>query len=452
MAALAALLLVGWTGWFLLARVTLYETSMLARLEATAAAHPVDARMLGRVVSVNLTVGRIVHSGDILVELEADAERLALGEARRKVEALGPQIAAVRQEVVAEEQAVEADRRASLSARDEQRATLREAEAALGIATEEARQLARLRSEGVISEIENARARADVERRKATVDAAAAAIARIESDETTRESDRRVRIQRLRGTLSLLEGELATTGAAAKRFEYEVERRVLRAPIDGRIAEAADLRIGAVVDEADRLAAIVPDSPLRVVAQFAPAAAIGRVRVGQPARVRILGFPWAEYGSLQARVTAVADELRDGLVRVELGVGALPANLPLSHALPGSVEIEVERVRPAWLVLRSLGGLLTRPIANTPPAVPRPTTSADPHDPRPVTLGDPRNPRPVAVSDPRNPRPVAGSDPRDPRPVAVSDPRNPRPVAGSNPRPVTASDPRSVSSAIRDRN
>ena len=106
------------------------------------------------------------------------------------------------------------------------------------------------------------------------------------------------------------------------------------------------------MDEADRLAAIVPESPLRIVAQFLPAAAIGRVRVGQPARVRLIGFPWAESGSLQARVTAVADELRDGLVRVELGVAALPANLPMTHALPGSVEIEVERVRPAWLVFR----------------------------------------------------------------------------------------------------
>jgi membrane fusion protein (multidrug efflux system) len=336
-----------------------------------------------------------VRSGDILVELEADAERLALSEAGRRVDALGPQIAAVRQEIVAEEQAVSADHRASLMARDEQRATVRQAEASLGIANEEARQLARLRADGVISEIESSRARAEAERRKAMAEAATAAIARIETDQATRESDRRVRIQRLRGTLAGLEGDLATAGAAAKRFEYEVERRVLRAPTDGRIAEAADLRVGAVVDEGDRLAAIVPESPLRVVAQFAPASAIGRVRVGQPARVRLLGFPWAEYGSLQARVTAVADELRDGLVRVELRVGSLPAAFPLSHALPGSVEIEVERVRPAWLVFRSLGGLLTRPVehapASTNPPAPHPV-GRDPRDPRPVNrdLGEPR--------------------------------------------------------------
>jgi hypothetical protein len=124
-------------------------------------------------------------------------------------------------------------------------------------------------------------------------------------------------------------------------------------------------------------------------------------------------------------VTAVADELRDGLVRVELGVGALPPNLPLSHALPGSVEIEVERVRPAWLVLRSLGGLLTRPIASTPLPVARPATSANPRDSR-------------------DPRPVSPRDLRDPRPVSLLDSRDPR--------PVTDSDPRFIPAAIRDRN
>src|SRR5262249_11479722 len=151
--------------------------------------------------------------------------------------------------------------------------------------------------------------------------------------------------QRLRGTLSQLDREQATAAASIKRLEYEVERRILRAPVAGRIAEVADLQIGAVVDEAQRLAMIVPDGPLHVVAQFVPAAAIGRVPAGQQARVRLQGFPWAEYGSLQASVTGVADEVRDGLVRVELSVNAFSSALPVSHALPGTVEIEVERVR-----------------------------------------------------------------------------------------------------------
>src|SRR5687767_13430377 len=101
-AAIAAALLLGWGAWFGLAQVPLYETSMSARVEATAATHPVDARMAGRAVRVNLAVGAPVRMGDVLLELEADAERLSLQEARARVNALGPEIAAVASEVGAE--------------------------------------------------------------------------------------------------------------------------------------------------------------------------------------------------------------------------------------------------------------------------------------------------------------------------------------------------------------
>lgn len=365
--AVAALLILAWTGWFLLARVPLYETSAVARLEAAAAAHPVDARADGRVVAVHLPLGGRVRAGDVLVELEADAERLALEEARARLAGLGPEIAAARRELDAETAAIQVERRSAAAARDEQRALVREAEAALRFAAEEADRTARLRAEGIAPQQDDSRARSELARRRAAADAAGASIARIETDQQTRESDRQVRIQRLRGTVSRLEGEAATAAATIRRLEHEVERRVVRAPVDGRIAEAADLRAGAVLEEGDRLAAVVPDGPLRVVAQFAPAAAIGRVRAGQAGRVRLIGFPWTEYGSLQATVTGVADEVRDGLVRVEMAVGPMPSAFPTTHALPGSVEVEVERVRPASLVLRTLGGYLTRPVQRAAP-------------------------------------------------------------------------------------
>lgn len=358
---IAAALIVGWGWWFLFARVPLYETSTSARIEATSAAYPVQARLAGRAIRVNMGLGTLVREGDVLVEIEADAERLALQEARSRRDALAPDIAAVRAEIAAEERALEDERRAAVIARDEQRAVLQEAHVARGLAEDDARRFAQLRAKGVIPEADESRARAEAARRRATADAAAAALARVEHDERTRESDRLVRIQRLRGTQTRLEGEASTSAATIKRLEYEIERRTFRAPVEGRIAEAAELRVGAVVDEGDRLAAIVPDGPLRVVAQFTAAAAIGRVRQGQPGRVRLLGFPWTEYGSLQARVSRVANEIRDGLVRVELAVDQMPSTLPLSHALPGNVEVEVERVRPFSLVFRTLGGWLTRP-------------------------------------------------------------------------------------------
>jgi len=364
--SIAASLLAMWAAWFLFSRIPVYETSTAARIEATAAAHPIDARLAGRVVRVNLAVGAPVHAGDVLVELEADAERLALEQARTRLAALDPELSSARREIAAEERGIEDERRSAAGARDEQRAVLRETRAALELAEDEARRLARLRAGGLVSEQDDARARAEVEQRRAASEAAASALARIDQEQKTRESDRLVRIQRLRGMLSRLEGESATSVAAVKRFEYEVERRLLRAPVAGRVGEAVDLKAGAAVREGERLAAIVPEGPLRVVAQFAPAAAFGRVFTGQPGTVRLEGFPWAEYGSLRARVTRVANEMRDGLVRVELDVTGMPAALPISHALPGTVEIEVERVRPAWLVLRMLGGTLTRPVEASP--------------------------------------------------------------------------------------
>ena len=46
-------------------------------------------------------------------------------------------------------------------------------------------------------------------------------------------------------------------------------------------------------------------------------------------------------------------EVRDGQIRVELAFLTDPASpIPFQHGLPGTVEVEVERVSPAALVRR----------------------------------------------------------------------------------------------------
>ena len=120
------------------------------------------------------------------------------------------------------------------------------------------------------------------------------------------------------------------------------------------------MRPGTVVREGQRLAVIVPSSKLALIAQFEPSSALGRIHPGQHARVRLDGFPWAQYGTVTATVTHVAGEPRDGSVRVELAVDRPPAGIPLQHGLPGTVEVEVERATPASLILRNSGRLLAR--------------------------------------------------------------------------------------------
>jgi membrane fusion protein (multidrug efflux system) len=118
----------------------------------------------------------------------------------------------------------------------------------------------------------------------------------------------------------------------------------------------AALQIGAVVRQGDTLGTILPPSTLKIVAHFPPSAALGRLHPQQPARLRLTGFPWTQYGSLTATVASVAHETHDGQIRVELSLTPdATSTIPLQHGLPGSVEVEVERLAPAMLVLRAVG-------------------------------------------------------------------------------------------------
>jgi membrane fusion protein (multidrug efflux system) len=328
------------------------------------AAHPVEAPVAGRVVATHLVLGQEVQGGEVLVELEATAQHLQLEEEQARVRALTPQLAALHTAIAAEEQALREARHAGRIALDEARARHREAEVAVRTAEEEAELFARLQTRNLSSQLDLLRAKAEAQRRRASADTLRLAVSRLDSDHRTQESDRKARLEGLRREVTRLAGDMTTAAATVERLAHETERRRVRAPMGGRLGEVAELRIGSVVREGDRLAAVVPRGDLQVVADFPPPSALGRIRPGQPARLRLEGFPWTQYGSLGATVRRVASEVRDGHVRVELGVdpdGALL--IPLQHGLPGTIEVQIERVAPATLVLRAAGRLLARPVA-----------------------------------------------------------------------------------------
>jgi len=136
--------------------------------------------------------------------------------------------------------------------------------------------------------------------------------------------------------------------------------------MSGRLGEAVVLRPGAVVQEGARLGAIVPAGRLMAVAQLPPDAALGLIRTGQIATLRLDGFPWIQYGTVNAHVSRVAGEVRDGTVRVELAIDTAGSKIPLQHGLPGSVEIAVERATPWALILRHAGRGWATPEPNRP--------------------------------------------------------------------------------------
>jgi membrane fusion protein (multidrug efflux system) len=357
----AALLLV-WCGWFFFVSVSKYAVTDRARLEIDRASHPIQSETSGRVRISHLEMGRQVRAGDVLVELDANPEELMAREERARIDALAPQLAAIRAERAVVEQTAARERETTRVALEEARARVREAEATARLAEEEAERFTKLHQRSLVSDRDLSHARSDAQSRRASADSLQLVLARLESEQRIRESHREADRRRLGAIISKLEGDKTIGSATVTRLEYEAGRRLVRAPVSGRIAETQILRPGAFVRDGDVLGAIVPAGALRVVADFAPSAALGRVHPGQPAKLRLQGFPWAEYGTVLATVSAVASEIRDGGVRVELTLAGTGTRVPLQHGLPGTVEVSIERVTPAQLVFRAAGQMVSAVI------------------------------------------------------------------------------------------
>ena len=359
--AVGLLVLSGWCLWAAWARVTLYEVSSEARVELDAAAYPIQSPLLGRVVAAHLRVGQAVQRGDVLVEIDAAPEQLQMRQENVHARGLELEVTRLRSHVTAEESARAEERRTAQLSLEEADGRVREAEAASKYADAELIREQKMQQAGLVPPRDLERIDADARRMRAAYENTETAARRLPQEQATRDRERDVRIQRLYSEISALEEQRNTVNAGVQGLKYEVERRQIRAPIDGRIGECIILRPGSVVEEAESLASIVPSGQLRVVAQFPAEAALGRIEAGQLATLRLDGYPWAEFGSVSATVARVAQEIRDGKVRVELAISP-GANFRgrLEHGMPGTIEVAVERVTPLALVLRTTGQWMTR--------------------------------------------------------------------------------------------
>jgi multidrug resistance efflux pump len=356
--AIAAALLGVWLAWLFLARVRRYEVSEAARLEVGQTAYRVAAPVSGQVAAVRLGLDAVVEVGDVLVELDDQPLRRELDEKRARALAAAAQIEPLQREIAAREQGLRETEQAGRLQVDEAKARLREADATARFQELEAARAARLRGDGILSESEAVRAAADAQMKRITAEAQLNAAARTDAERRSRGSGLRAELAGLQRQAVALEGEKDALQAATGALLGEIERRKIRAPIAGRVGEITVLRAGAFLKEGDPIAAVVPEGDLRVVAEF-PLASVGRLRAGQPARVRLDAFPWTEYGTVRATVQSIGTEAQRGRVRVELAVLADPTSpIPMQHGLPGSVVVELESVSPATLVLRAAGQLL----------------------------------------------------------------------------------------------
>jgi membrane fusion protein (multidrug efflux system) len=346
-----------WIAWAFLARITRFEVSDSARLEVMSASYPIQAGVAGRLVSNHLVLGRQVIAGEVVAELDDRPEQLSLEEERTRAAAFEPQMAALRDQMQAESMGGQDEQKVLSFNVEAAQAELRQAEAQTASSAKEADRAERLRKEGIIAEAEVQRAETDLQTKRAAEENLRAALARLTPEQAVRNTDRELKLRELAGEIAKVNADWTASLATVRRLEYDVERRKIRAAVGGRLGECAVLRPGTQISEGQQLGLIVPAGNLQITAEFEPSAALGKLRPGQSAVMRLQGFPWAQYGTVPAQVKQVGSEIRDGKVRVELDVNGRTPQIPLQHGLPGSVEVAIERISPVALILRSAGDM-----------------------------------------------------------------------------------------------
>ena len=374
----ALVVIAAWVVWAVVARVGVHVTSVAGRIEAKEQVNVLRAEVDGRLIAVHAKLGQTVAVGDLLYEMDGAQPEIRRSEAAARRAALVAEHEVLEAAVAAANQAKDTGQDVLFAALAEARAQLTRARAESTQAEREVTRLSGLAAGGSVPSQDVERARTAVAARRSEVGAAQALSDKLSAVEARETSDRTAAVERMRQELSRLDAEQATADADRKSAEVASEQRRVRVPIAGRLGELPLLRPGDYVQTGQALGTIVPHGDLHVVAYFAADRALGWVRPGALARVRLDAFPWTWFGQVEATVEEVALEPKDGLLRVELALGASPrGDLVLAHGLTGEVEIEVEEASPLSLLLRAAGR--QAPIDQSPSAAGK----ATPAEPRP---------------------------------------------------------------------
>lgn len=94
------------------------------------------------------------------------------------------------------------------------------------------------------------------------------------------------------------------TVSAVDRGSPVVGRILIVAPVAGRVGTVKVLRRGEAVERGQTLMTLLPDGPL-VVEIRVPNKDVGLVKVGQPVKLKLDAFPFAEYGSVRGELINV---------------------------------------------------------------------------------------------------------------------------------------------------
>jgi HlyD family secretion protein len=82
---------------------------------------------------------------------------------------------------------------------------------------------------------------------------------------------------------------------------------LLRSPVDGTVTFSAFWKSNQFVNAGDKVLAIVSQTPGEIIGRIqSPSSGSGKIKPGQRVNIKVQGYPYMEYGTLQGRVRTVS--------------------------------------------------------------------------------------------------------------------------------------------------
>ena len=348
--------------WALKARIPVLKMSTLGRIEPHNAVHRLEPPESGRVIRSNLTLDREVAAGELLVEFDSEDQRLELQQSESNLATLERDLSSLGELMVQKKKELEESVLADEAALREAEARSREIAPKFLLAQQRQRRVEES-VPGAISALEKLERKTESDELSRATETQPIALQRLQRDQVVRRTGLQGQLLQLKRDQHKLEGEAERTTIAIAKLKYQISRRQIVAPVAGQLVDVVELAAGDYITQGQRLGTILAKGPLRVRARFAKET-VGIIRPGQPARLKLDGYPWSVYGTVRGRVTSVGTEPTiqptaeaiPGTVRVELEVE--PPDDPriqLQHGMTATVEVEVARVSPVVLLLRAIG-------------------------------------------------------------------------------------------------
>lgn len=351
--------------WAVTGEIDVYRTSQSGTLKSKGGALSVQSEVTANIKATNVSLGMRVKKDDLLIQLDDTPAQLNLSKLQDELLANQQQQRLLREQKQLTEQKYQLAE-SSLSQEIKQiQAQLEQAEKVLSTQKNIQQGFKALAQTSAVAKVDLLRQELEVVQAESNTKVNAIALDNKRQQIPRNQREQEIAISQINTQLSVLKDQHEQLSRSIERAQLEVDKYAIKAENDGEIVQLITLPLGNRISVGEKVATISNGGDWMIHSSFNAADAVGHVKQGQLARVLVDGFPWRQYGSLEAIVSHVAKEGLQDQVDVLLEIrDNTQSQIPLTFGQPVTIEIKTQTVTPMLLLLNAADRAIRRKPEN----------------------------------------------------------------------------------------